>query len=353
MRWMLTLLLLWIAALPTRAAEPAATTSNLLLDWHDAARDRDVPAKVYYPSEGTAPHPVIIFSHGLGGSREAYASLGTYWATHGYVSVHLQHAGSDTAVWQGMTREELKEFRSTPLLAPETNARLGQRLREGKAAKDSGPRTAINAENIVNRCKDVSFAIDELTKINVDATSPLKGRLDLKHIGMAGHSFGANTTMLIAGQSAGLAAGKSPVAESRIIAAIAISPPPPARAARYKEAYAPITMPLMVMSGTEDNLPESRTANVDRHAAFPFLTNSEAAYLVTYNGGNHSSYMNSRLPAAMKASDARFHRLTELGTTAFWDAYLRDDAKSKAWLDDGQFTKELAKDGTLEITGVE
>ena len=57
-----------------------------------------------------------------------------------------------------------------------------------------------NPLNAVDRCKDVDFAIDRLTDANTDDKSPLKGRLDLKHIGMAGHSFGGNTTMLIAGE---------------------------------------------------------------------------------------------------------------------------------------------------------
>lgn len=80
----------------------AATNSVEVLrdDWRDAKRDRVVPVKIYSPKSGAAPFPVIIFSHGLGGSREGYEYLGRHWASHGYVSVHLQHAGSDDAVWR-------------------------------------------------------------------------------------------------------------------------------------------------------------------------------------------------------------------------------------------------------------
>src|ERR1700722_1072373 len=69
-------------------------------DWHDSKRDRDIPVKIYFPKTGEGPFPVIIFSHGLGGSREGYAYLGNHWASHGYISVHVQHLGSDSAVWQ-------------------------------------------------------------------------------------------------------------------------------------------------------------------------------------------------------------------------------------------------------------
>ena len=73
-------------------------------DWVDKARDREIPAKIYFPKNGQGPFPVIIFSHGLGGSRDGYEYLGRHWASHGYVSVHLQHKGSDTAVWKGQAR---------------------------------------------------------------------------------------------------------------------------------------------------------------------------------------------------------------------------------------------------------
>src|SRR5262245_52892801 len=72
----------------------------LRLEWKDAARNRPVPVKVYYPSELAQRFPVILFSHGLGGTRETYEYLGRQWASHGYVAVHLQHLGSDDAVWR-------------------------------------------------------------------------------------------------------------------------------------------------------------------------------------------------------------------------------------------------------------
>src|SRR3954469_17976311 len=50
------------------------------VDWHDAARNRDVPAKIHFPSDSTGPFPVIIFSHGLGGTREGYEYLARQWA---------------------------------------------------------------------------------------------------------------------------------------------------------------------------------------------------------------------------------------------------------------------------------
>ena len=51
--------------------------------------------------------PVVLFSHGLGGSREGYGYLGSYWAAHGYVAVHLQHIGSDETMLAAMSEQWL------------------------------------------------------------------------------------------------------------------------------------------------------------------------------------------------------------------------------------------------------
>jgi len=82
------------------SSTPLVIASSVLTKreiWHDAARSRDLPVKLYFPIEGAGPFPVIIFSHGVGGSREAFTYLGETWASHGYVAVFLQHPGTDEA----------------------------------------------------------------------------------------------------------------------------------------------------------------------------------------------------------------------------------------------------------------
>src|SRR5690242_13837978 len=76
------------------SAGPDSHVETLRLDWFDGARDRKLPVKIYYPKSGTAPHPIILFSHGLGASREDYGYLARFLASHGYIQLHLQHAGS-------------------------------------------------------------------------------------------------------------------------------------------------------------------------------------------------------------------------------------------------------------------
>jgi predicted dienelactone hydrolase len=47
----------------------AANVRTHLLDPVDAKRKRTVPVKIYLTEAG-GPRPVVLFSHGLGGSRE-------------------------------------------------------------------------------------------------------------------------------------------------------------------------------------------------------------------------------------------------------------------------------------------
>src|SRR5258708_34347658 len=60
---------------------------------------RQIPLRVYLPETKSAA-PVVLFSHGLGGSRESNAFMGDHWAARGYVAVFMQHSGSDDAVWR-------------------------------------------------------------------------------------------------------------------------------------------------------------------------------------------------------------------------------------------------------------
>lgn len=55
----------------------------------DGKRERTIPIRVYFPATGKAA-PVILFSHGLGGSRDNNPYLGKHWAARGYVVVRRE-----------------------------------------------------------------------------------------------------------------------------------------------------------------------------------------------------------------------------------------------------------------------
>jgi predicted dienelactone hydrolase len=92
-----------IAAVPTLLmsahAQAASRPADLLQEWQDPGRGPSTPVRVRLPAS-SSPAPVVIISHGLGGSRAGLAYLGTGLADAGFVAVHLQHRCTDTAVWR-------------------------------------------------------------------------------------------------------------------------------------------------------------------------------------------------------------------------------------------------------------
>jgi dienelactone hydrolase len=300
---------------PDASNKSAFTSSEIT--WHDADRNRDVPVKIYYPTDAREPLPIIIFSHGLGGSRDGYSYLGKYWASHGYVAVHLTHLGSDTTAVMANGFDNLKQTMQTIVTDPMV---------------------------AVDRCRDVSFAIDKLKAVNRDEKSPMAGRLDLDKIGMAGHSFGGNTTMLISGEMT--RTGKS-FADDRVKGAIAMSPPVATAKPFWDKVYAPVQIPLFVMTGTLDDSPIGESKAIDRRVPFDHVQNIPA-YLITFAGGDHMLF-SGRGGANRPATDERYHKLILQGSVAFWDAYLRGDESAKKWLSAGGYAGAVGDAGKFEV----
>ena len=292
-----------------------------LYDWTDAARGgRVVPVKIYAPQGGDGPFPVIVFSHGLGGSRDGYEYLGRHWASYGYVTVHVQHAGSDSKVWQG-TLHPLKSMRAA----------------------------VANPQNALERPLDVRFVLDRLEALNREA-SPYKGRLDLGKVGVAGHSFGAHTALATAGQLFDGPGGKEVTfPDSRVKAAIAMSPPVPRRRKQIDKAYSRIKVPVLHLTGTRDVSPLGGTRAAERRIPFDHIAGADQ-YLLTFQEGDHMVFSGRRRPAGLTAPDKYplFQDIVLMSSTAFWDAYLRNDRAARAWLANGGLAAALGREGKLE-----
>lgn len=294
---------------------------TLYLDLHDSARNRDVPVKIYYPSfaeMGAQTCFVIIFSHGLGGSRDGYEYLGRRWAGIGYISVHPQHIGSDEAVWKD-------------------NSNPFQNMR----------RAAMAPMNAVNRAEDIHFLIDRLEDMN-RTDKIFKGRLDLSRLGVAGHSFGANTAMMIAGQKAAVNIGlDASYADPRVKAIIAMSAPVPRKKVVLDKVYSGIKIPAMHMTGTKDDSPIGGNIAAERRVPYDHIKASDQ-FLITFDGGDHMIFSGRLRIKGDDSKDALFQDYIMAATTTFWDAYLRGDQEAKNWLTGGGFEKYLGSVGTFE-----
>jgi len=299
--------LLWMAFETVHGADydPLAVSTEFTprvedLIVKDAQRRRDIPVRVYLPQAVEAA-PVVLFSHGLGGSREGSSYLGKHWAARGYVAVFLQHLGSDTSVWKD-----------------ETPRRRMQAMRK-----------AASAKNFLLRVKDIPVVLDQLERWNKAERHALEGRLDLRKVGMSGHSFGAVTTQAVSGQM--FERGKALFTDARIAAAVIMSPSSPRRGTP-EAAFGNVARPWMLMTGTKDTAPIGDADMESRRAVFPALPPGGKYELVLF-GAEHSAFTDRALPGDTEPRNPNHHRAILALSTAFWDAFLLGRAPAQQWLD--------------------
>src|SRR6185436_2695827 len=72
---------------------PFGIQSNKRIVLADAKRSKELQICLHYPA-GQGPFPVIIWSHGAGGSKDNYLPLIEYWASYGYVTIQPTHSDS-------------------------------------------------------------------------------------------------------------------------------------------------------------------------------------------------------------------------------------------------------------------
>ena len=276
--------LLVLAAL---AAPVAAHAAPVVCEarWTDAARaGRVVPVRIRMP-DGTGRAPVILFSHGLGGSLDAGADWVTAWASAGFVTVNIQHAGSDAAIWQGQAR---------PM----------QGLREG-----------MTAEQLRARADDVHFVLDQLARGGRAGACDLD-RVDTGRVGMAGHSFGAQTTLAVSGARYG---GRAILRDPRIKASIALSPQP-AQGQDDAAAFGAIAIPFFSITGTRDQVPFlNRVTPQDRTRPYRAMP-AGGKYLLVLDGADHAMLGGQATRLRGAGPDPHVVDVVTRMTTDFWRA---------------------------------
>ena len=281
----------------------AALAAPLDFTVQDAKRDRALPIRVYLPAT-TQAAPVVLFSHGLGGSCQNNPYLGKHWSARGYVVVFVQHPGSDESVWRG-----------------QRPAQIPMAMKQ-----------AASLENFMLRVADIPAALDQLTRWHSEEAHALRGRLDLTRVGMSGHSFGAVTTQAVSGQS--LPVGGARFTDPRIKAAVAMSPSMPA-AGSAERAFGSVTLPWLLMTGTKDVARiGAMTIGGDldsRLGVYPALPPGDKYELVLHDA-EHGAFGERSLPGEGANRNPNHHRVILALSTAFFDAFLKGDAEAKAWL---------------------
>ena len=292
------------AILSARTAASAASADASLPppvrnEWRDAARNRTVPVLLRLPSRPD-PAPVVVLSHGLGGSRNGLAFLGTALAAAGYAAVHLQHHGSDDALWDG---------------AADPRASMVAAL------------TDVNAA--LARLGDVSFALDQVAAGREPA---LRGRTNADRMAAAGHSYGAWTVAHMLGERLPLGGWGLNLPDKRLRAGIELSPIPPIGVAP-DAAFAAISAPILYVTGTEDH----GWGAADWQArTVGYRTATSPAVLAVLDGARHASFAGEP-GAGPYWNDPRFQDRTARLSVLFLDAVLRQDSASRRTLLAGRF----------------
>ncbi len=277
----------------------------------DGPANRSLPLRLRVPQPCAAatPRPVILFSHGLGGSRAGGARWGEHWASHGFIVIHLQHPGSDESLW-----------RAGPGTFDAARLRLG-----------------MTPEQAILRVRDVAAVLDWLA--GRQASDPRLACLDLARVGMSGHSFGAQTTQVVAGQGRliwpsaaiqpGSATPAAPLRDNRISAAIAFSP---AIRGADEASVAAITLPFMVVTGAlDDGGALTGVTPAMRRAVYERLAPGKA-WLLWFAEGDHMVFNGGSPRAARQQADAHVLRVAGGLSLAFWRATLLNDAQAALWL---------------------
>lgn len=336
--------------------------------WHDAARGREVPVRIYIPAEPTpanadakappATHPFIVFSHGLGGSGRNYQYFGAHMASWGYLVIAPTHHGSDTAA----LLEWMKGHRADDDKQP--NPRSGWL------------QSSINdPDNLKNRPLDISFVIDHA--LQDAALAPM---IDADRIGVGGHSFGAYTAMAVAGMLVDLPGDPDhSFRDPRVKAVLPMSPQGGETMGINAGAWDKVGVPVLFLTGTKDYGNGERAADW-RREAFDHIAGVDT-YLVVLNGATHMTFgqgvegedepvvetpdsgkpggairrrIRERVRDKMSENtggrdpdQARHTRMIHSICTAFFDAYLSHDESATKWLKDFATTKH--DDCTAEL----
>lgn len=271
---------------------------------HDSKRSKDLHVRIFYPN-GPGKYPVIVFSHGAGGSQDCCETLTRHWASYGYVTIQPTH--DDSAVQRRNTGEE--------------------NIRFMKAVRDALKKPALWE----SRPRDISFVLDALSSLP-DRVPGLVGRMDTGRIGVGGHSMGSYTTEAIAGALIDLPGHPgSNFADPRVKAVLCLSPQGPGQFGLNEHSFDPISLPYIGMTGSLDSL--GPVASPAWHKT-PFERSLPGdKYHVFIEGANHMSFISARSLAPGRAAQGEaILGYTNSASLAFWDAYLKGNAAAKTYL---------------------
>jgi predicted dienelactone hydrolase len=293
------------------------TNAKIILK--DAKRNKELQVRVSFPKED-GKYPVIVWSHGMYGSKDGYQPLVKHWVSHGYVVIQPTHSDSLSLMSQEERRKALSELK-----------------------RDL-------TQDWMSRPRDVQFVLDSLDTLAKEVPG-LAEKLDRTRIGMGGHSFGAFTTQLVAGTEARTPGDRQTFADPRPQAFLVLSGNGTS-ALFDQESFKGVKRPTLFLSGTNDKGRRGEEASW-RKDAFTHAAPGDK-FLVWIEGAYHDFGGISGAPAAfrraagdnMGGENKEHLELVRSASLAFWDAYLKEASAAKEYL----ARKEIEKSKIATLT---
>ncbi len=276
----------------------------------DPARGRKVLTRVYAPAE-PGRYPAIIFSHGFSSDLGAFANTARRWAEHGFVVLHPTHA--DSLVYPDASVDPHEAAITRRIIAGRTTGVDAETRRAFVRVLD-------NPFYLEQRLADVAF-LKRCLCGDGSLDERVVARTDDRRLGMAGHSYGAYTTLVIAG--AKLERDSVALADPSLNgfkAAIAISGQGAGRMSFANRSFASINMPLFMITGTNDTGAAGETP-AWRQQAFRDSPPG-CKYSALLDGFGHVDF---DPPAGVPVRGAAGETLRQM-QLEFWDAFLRERA---------------------------
>lgn len=245
--------------------------------WYPASGDAGVAvADGADPARSGGPFPVVIFSHGSGGSPEKQSFFTEHLASWGYVVAAPPHPGNTTGDCFPCGTDSI--------------------------IKSAGQRP-----------DDVTFVLDSLLALKGDAAQPLGPIIDPERTALAGHSFGGWTAIYSA-------------TSGRFDAVIAMAPgAPQLLVGRARE----IRIPVQIFESSKDQIVPAEGV---RKLGGAVPENTPLVY-VTLPEGRHLAYIDRCFDCGEGLSEQRAHELINAYGTAFLQRYVAGDESYAAYLE--------------------
>ena len=269
--------------------------------------------RITFPDGGDSL-PVILWSHGLFGTKTDYSPLTDHWTENGYICIRPDHSDSRALHERRMSVKDPEVFKDWR-----------------------------------NRPKDLSFILDSLHEIE-SRIPELRGRIDAKRAGAGGHSYGAHTTQLLAGAliHEGANNGRRSYADERLAAFLIVSPQNLMNEFDV-HSWRALERPCMFITGTKDTTPKDPVHPFSREEPYESAAPGDKYYMLIENGYHNFGGINggTGFPGAGPNNETQVAYIQN-ASTALWDAYLKSDSRALGYLKSDNFENESKGAVTLK-----